>query len=237
MTGGAAARGALPFVGLTGGLGSGKSTALGLLGELGAATVSADGIVHELYRGEPLRSLAVERWGSGVLDEHEAIDRQAIAKQVFADPEERVWLEGIIWPLVGQRIWAFRQAAQAAADTAAADGELLAEAVLVDGVPVPIAPGIVPAAPRLTVVETPLLFEAGMDAMYDVTVAIVAPEGVRAERAAARGHAAVSERDARQLSQDEKAERADHAVVNDGTVDQLRERLTAVVAAVLQSAG
>lgn len=214
---GAAARGALPFVGLTGGLGAGKSTALSLLGELGAATISADGIVHELYRGEPLRSLAVERWGSGVLDEHGAIDRQAIAKHVFADPKERVWLEGVIWPLVGQRIWEFRQEAQAAADAAAAAHESGAE-------PVP--------APRAAIVETPLLFEAGMAEMYDVTIAVIAPEGVRAERAAARGHAAVNERDARQLPQAEKAERADHAVVNDGDVDALRAKLAAILDAV-----
>lgn len=202
---GAAARGALPFVGLTGGLGSGKSTALRLLGELGAATISADAIVHELYRGEPLTSLVVERWGTGVVGDDGAIDRQAIAKHVFAAPTERQWLEGVIWPLVGQRIHEFRESAQRAFESGDVD------------------------APRAAVVETPLLFEAGMAPLYDVTIAIVAPEDVRAERAAARGHAAVSERDARQLSQAEKAERADHAVVNDGSVDQLRERLAAVL--------
>ncbi|MDQ8043007.1 MAG: dephospho-CoA kinase [Solirubrobacteraceae bacterium] len=214
---GAAARGALPFVGLTGGLGAGKSTALGLLGELGAATISADAIVHELYRGEPLASLVTERWGEGVVDSTGAIDRQAIAKHVFADPDERTWLEGVIWPLVGQRIHEFRQAANRLAG-APAEGDA----------PMPAA-GATPDVPRVAVVETPLLFEAGMGALYDVTIAVIAPEAVRTERAAARGHAAVSERDARQLSQDEKAAQADHAVVNDGSVDQLRDRLAAVL--------
>jgi len=214
---GAAARGALPFVGLTGGLGSGKSTALGLLAELGAATISADAIVHELYRGEPLTSLVVERWGEGVVGADGAIDRQAIASHVFADPAERSWLEGVIWPLVGQRIHEFRQAANRLAG-APAEGDA----------PMPVV-GHAPAEPRAAVVETPLLFEAGMAPLYDTTVAVIAPEAVRTERAAARGHAAVSERDARQLSQEEKAARADHAIVNDGSVEQLRERLRTVL--------
>jgi dephospho-CoA kinase len=223
---GAAERGALPFVGLTGGLGAGKSTALRLLGELGAATVSADAIVHELYRGEPLRSLVVERWGDEVLDAEGAIDRQVIAKHVFADPDERVWLEGVIWPLVGQRIHDFRVAAQAAYDEVLAEGALAHESAAA----IEAVGGFAPVgAPRAAVVETPLLFEAGMAPLYDATIAVVSPEAVRAERAAARGHAAVSERDARQLSQDEKAERADHAVVNDGSVEQLSDRLAAVL--------
>ncbi len=227
---GAAERGALPFVGLTGGLGAGKSTALRLLGELGAATISADAIVHELYRGEPLRSLVVERWGAGVLDEHEAIDRQAIATHVFADPEERAWLEGVIWPLVGERIWQFRQEAQAAADAAGAGVNAGPDATGANrGVDTPEAAGRKVGRPRAAVVETPLLFEAGMAPMYDVTIAVTAPEDVRGERAAARGHAAVSERDARQLSQEEKAARADHSVVNDGDVEQLRAKLAAVL--------
>ena len=70
--------------------------------------------------------------------------------------------------------------------------------------------------PRAAVVETPLLFEAGMEGAYDATIAVVADEDVRAERAGARGHAAVDERAARQLPQDEKADRATFAVANDG---------------------
>lgn len=204
-TGAAVDGGAVPFIGLTGGLGAGKSTALALLGELGAAIISADAIVHELYRGEPLRSLVVERWGDGVLHAEGQIDRTVIAERVFSAPEERAWLEGVIWPLVGQRMHEFRESADAAFRLGADD------------------------APRAAVVETPLLFEAGMAPLYDATIAVIAPEELRTERAAARGHAAVSERDARQLSQQEKADQADHVVVNDGSVDHLRERLAAVL--------
>jgi dephospho-CoA kinase len=84
--------------------------------------------------------------------------------------------------------------------------------------------------PAALVVEVPLLFEAGLEAMYDATVAIVAPETLRAERAGARGHEALEARGARQLSQAEKAERATFAVVNDADVAALERRLSEVLA-------
>ena len=77
------------------------------------------------------------------------------------------------------------------------------------------------AAAAAAVVETPLLFEAGLEEAYDATIAVVADEDVRAERAAARGHAAVDERAARQLPQEEKARRATFVVRNDGTSSEL----------------
>ncbi len=80
------------------------------------------------------------------------------------------------------------------------------------------------------VVETPLLFEAGMHEMYDATIAVVAHETLRSARAAQRGHEALDERSARQLSQDEKAQRATFAVVNDGTTEDLRRALSDVLA-------
>ena len=69
-----------------------------------------------------------------------------------------------------------------------------------------------------------------MEAGFDATIAIVAPEELREERAGARGHAAIGERTARQLTQEEKAARATHAVVNDGSVEQLEAKLSEVLA-------
>jgi dephospho-CoA kinase len=85
-------------------------------------------------------------------------------------------------------------------------------------------------APRALVVEVPLLFEAGNDAAYDATIAVVADDAVRAERAAARGHEAVDERTARQLPQHEKAERATFAVQNSGTLQELEQELSSILA-------
>lgn len=190
----------VPFVGLTGGLGAGKSTALAAFGRLGAITLSTDVVVHELYRTTEVRDLVVGRWGDGVAPGG-SVDRAAVAGKAFAAPEERRWLEGVLWPRVGARVIAFRAEAEAT----------------------------VPR-PRAAVVETPLLFEAGLEGMYDATVAVVAPEAVRAERAGARGHAAVDERAARQLSQDEKAQRATYAVENSGTEAELEAKLADVLA-------
>jgi dephospho-CoA kinase len=87
-----------------------------------------------------------------------------------------------------------------------------------------------PAQTGIAVIEVPLLFESGMEKVFDTTVAIVTEDKVRRERAAARGHALVDEREARQLAQHEKAERADHTVANDGSVDDLERALSALIA-------
>jgi dephospho-CoA kinase len=87
-----------------------------------------------------------------------------------------------------------------------------------------------PEETEVAVVEVPLLFEAGSDKVFDTTVAVVTADEVRRERAAARGHALVDEREARQLTQPEKAERADHVVENDGSVEDLERALSALLA-------
>ncbi len=192
----------VPFVGLTGGLGAGKSTALAALAELGAATLSTDAVVHDLLATDAVRDQLVERLGSEVAPGGR-IDRAVVAAKVFEDPDDRAWLEATLWPLVAERVVEWR-----------------AEVEAMDPPP--------PAG----IVETPLLFEAGMEAAYDHTIAVVADEAVRAERAGARGHAAVEERTGRQLSQEEKAQRADFAVRNEGTPEELREKLSQVLATI-----
>jgi len=190
----------VPFVGLTGGLGAGKSTALDAFERLGAATLSTDAVVHELYASPELRDAVVARWGEGVAPGG-VVDRAAVAARAFATPAERAWLEAEIWPRVGARIAAWRE-------------EIAARE----------------PAPAAAVVETPLLFEAGMDAIYDATVAVIADEAVRTQRAAARGHVGTDERAARQLPQEEKARRATYTVSNSGTVEELERELSGVLA-------
>jgi dephospho-CoA kinase len=81
----------------------------------------------------------------------------------------------------------------------------------------------------VAVVEVPLLFESGMEGVFDTTVAVIASDAVRRERAAGRGHALVDEREARQLAQEDKAARAEHVVENDGSVEDLERELSALV--------
>src|SRR3954470_7731766 len=151
---------AVPFVGLTGGLGAGKSTALAALERLGAATLSTDAVVHELYAGDEVRDAVVERWGAEVAPDG-VVDRSAVAGKAFASQDERRWLEELLWPRVGARVAQWRE------DVSAQD-----------------------PPPAAAVVETPLLFEAGLEGLYDATVAVVAPEEIRAARAAERRHEA-----------------------------------------------
>jgi dephospho-CoA kinase len=86
-----------------------------------------------------------------------------------------------------------------------------------------------PAGTELAVVEVPLLFESEMAPLFDATIAVVASEETRRARAEARGHALVAGRDARQLAQEEKAARADHVVVNDGSLEELERALSTLV--------
>ena len=188
-----------PFVGLTGGIGAGKSTALAALERLGAATISTDAVVHELYTTDQVRDAVVARFGPEVAPGG-VVDRGVVAQKAFATPEDRAWLEQLLWPLVGACVWEWRE-----------------RVARLD------------PPPRAGVVETPLLFEAGMDGIYDATIAVVTDEQVRAERAAARGHRAVDERTARQLSQTEKADRATYVVVNDGSVQELEGKLSSIL--------
>ena len=180
-------------------MGAGKSTALAALDRLGAATISTDAVVHELYAGEDVRAAVIERWGADVAPDG-VVDRSAVARHAFAAPEERAWLEQLLWPLVGQRVVEWRRKLEER-----------------------------DPPPRAAVVETPLLFEAGLEAGYDATIAVIAEEEVRAARAGARGHHAVDERSARQLSQEEKAARATYVVTNSGTVEELEAELSAVL--------
>jgi dephospho-CoA kinase len=90
--------------------------------------------------------------------------------------------------------------------------------------------GSLPPETNIAVVEVPLLFETEMEPIFDTTVAIVTSDAVRRERAEARGHALVGEREARQLAQEEKAARAKHVIENDGSLEDLERRLSALIA-------
>jgi dephospho-CoA kinase len=85
-------------------------------------------------------------------------------------------------------------------------------------------------AVAVAVVEVPLLFESEMESVFDTTVAVLTSDEVRRERAEARGHALVDEREARQLAQEEKAARAEHVIENDGSLEDLEQRLSALLA-------
>jgi dephospho-CoA kinase len=161
--------------------------------------LSTDRIVHELYDSPDVRDAVVGHFG-GLVAPDGRIDRAALARAAFASDEDRAWLEGLLWPRVGERVTSWRGALAHASPP-----------------------------PRAAIVEVPLLFESDMDRVFDATIAVIADEGLRAARAGVRGHEALAERGARQLPQQEKAQRATYVVVNDGTPADLEAKLSEIL--------
>ncbi|MEX0992460.1 MAG: dephospho-CoA kinase [Solirubrobacterales bacterium] len=186
------------FVGLTGGIGSGKSEALAACERLGVPVLSTDAVVHELLQTDEVKSELLERWGESILADGE-IDRDRVAEIVFESPDELSWLEQTLFPRVGRRMLHWRE-----------DLERAGRA-------------------RVAVVEVPLLFEAGIEEAFDATIAVVADEQLRAQRAGARDHKGLGGRGARQLSQQDKAGRADRVVQNDGSLEDLERAIAATL--------
>jgi len=166
-------------------------------------TTSSDAIVHDLYATAAVRAAVAARFGADVV-QNGIVDRGRLAAAAFTSDEGRAWLEQLLWPLVRERVSEWR------AQMSRRD-----------------------PLPRALVVEVPLLFEAGGESGYDATIAVVADEQLREQRARQRGHVAVAEREARQLSQDEKAQRATYIVVNDGEIADLEYKLAEVIDTVL----
>ncbi|MCW2924517.1 MAG: coaE [Thermoleophilia bacterium] len=185
-------------IGVTGGIGAGKSTVVDAFSRRGATPFSADAAVHELYADPHVRDAVRERWGSSVFDGSGDVDRGSIAAIVFNDPAERAWLESLLHPLVGVA-WDRFVAEQQALHSAPGDSA------------------------EFLVAEVPLLFEAGLEDRYDTIVAITAPLPTRIARAEARGSGRTlsAERDAAQMPEAEKAERADFTYANTGSVEDL----------------
>jgi dephospho-CoA kinase len=185
------------LIGITGGIGGGKSTLVDAFTKLGAVPFSADTAVHELYGDEDVITQVRERWGDDVLDSPTGrIDRSAIASIVFHNEDERRWLESVLHPRVGEAWHAFVASQSALAQP-----------------------------PQFIVAEVPLLFEAGLEDRYDAVVTISAPLDTRIERAEARGTGRTlsAQRAAAQMPEEEKLRRANFTFANTGSIDDIHE--------------
>lgn len=198
------------FIGLSGGIGSGKSTVSRLLNELGAIIVDADAIVHELQAaGQPMLKEIAAAFGDGVLTGDGALDRPALGSIVFRDPERRRELEQIVQPPV------------------VAEMARRAKVAIDDGVP-------------MVVMDIPLLFEgkktgrgSAAAMQYDATICIWVPMETQIERTMSRDECDRGEAERRiaaQLPIDEKREMADHVIDNSGTPEQTCEQVEALYA-------
>jgi dephospho-CoA kinase len=119
------------FIGLTGGIGAGKSEALAAFERAGAATLSTDRVAHDLLDREDVREQLVERWGPEVAPEG-AVDRERVARIVFENPEQLRWLESQTHPRVGEAVLRWRQELGPGVSVAVVEVPLLFEAAMED---------------------------------------------------------------------------------------------------------
>ena len=187
-------------VGLTGGIGAGKSTAAEMLRNLGAYVVHADRLGHETYSKDGTARIRVlERFGNGILGDDGEIDRARLARIVFGDKNERLALEGIVWPEI-RRLMSTRLS------EAEADGAGMA------------------------VVEAAVLLEAGWEDLFDQVWTVETPREVAKARLMSRRSISASEADERlaaQLTSADRANRSSVVIENTGTVDELKSAVTA----------
>lgn len=184
-------------IGLTGGIGSGKSAASRILAELGALVIDADRVGHEVYLpGTPGWDQVVAAFGREVVAPDGSIDRKQLGARVFGAPAELARLNAIVHPLIRDAV---------AARVAAARG-----------------------GQQPIVVEAALLVEAKWDALVDEVWLVTArPEIIEARLVEQRGMTgdAIAARVRAQLSDSERAARADVIIDNSGTPEALRARI------------
>jgi dephospho-CoA kinase len=185
------------LVGLTGGIGSGKSTVSALLASKGAVVIDADAIVHEVQQpGTPVFAAIVERFGEGVVATDGSLDRAEVADIVFNDPEALADLNGIVHPAVGAAI-AERMATLAETD----------EVVILD-------------VPLLVESKRGYPMDGLIVVDVDPEVAVQRLVEQRDMR-----EADVRARMSRQASREERLARADRVVRNDGSRHDLRRQV------------
>jgi dephospho-CoA kinase len=183
-------------VGLTGGIGSGKSTVARRLAELGAQVIDSDVLARQVVEpGTPGLAAIAAAFGPGVLAADGSLDRAALAARVFADPELRAVLNGIVHPLVRERAAALSRAAPA-------------DAVVVQDVPLLVESGLAPAFDLVVVVDAPESVRVER---------LGADRGMSAEDARARIAA--------QASRDERLEAADYVLDNSGSAEHLLDQV------------
>lgn len=180
-------------LGLTGGIGSGKSAALEEFRRLGAAVLSSDEVVHAIYADTVVIDAVCRRFGPAALTADGHVDRTALGALAFAEPDGMAFLEQLVHPRVGAAREAWQDAQRRRSPR-----------------------------PPLLVCEVPLLFEAGLVDAFDAVLVVTASQSIRRDRVTARGQD-FSARSGRQMTEDDKIKRADRYLVNDGSMAQLEE--------------
>lgn len=199
-------------IGLTGGIGSGKSTVARMLVERGARLVDADAIARQLMEpGQPALSAAVQAFGQEILNPDGSLNRPALAALVFADESKRQVLNGIVHPLVR---------AESARQVEAARAELGEDAVVVE--------------------DIPLLAETGQADRFDGVLVVEVEQGERLRRLVefrGMGEADARARMAAQASDGERRALATWVIDNSGSLEQTEAQVDQVWSKILRHKG
>jgi dephospho-CoA kinase len=194
-------------IGLTGGIGSGKSTVANLLAELGALVWDADVIGHLVYEpGMPARDELAAAFGSAIVGSDGKIDRKALGRIVFADPAALKRLNAIVHPRIFERMSVMVREARAAGEQ------------------------------RPIVIEAAILIEAGWQKVFDEIWVVVSAHEHVVERVVRNRNMTREQVEARiqaQLSEQERLRWATVVIHNDGTLDELRSETAAAFRAAL----
>lgn len=187
-------------IGLTGGIASGKSVVSAMIGAEGAVVIDADKVGHEAYRrGSGCYDEVVAAFGPDVVGADGEIDRKALGAKVFGDRERRKRLEGIVWPWMRRTM------------------DLRLGALRAQGVPV-------------VLLEAAVLLEADWVPLVDQVWLVTVAPGVARQRIVERNGLTPEQADARigaQLTNEEREKHAGVIIENNGTLDELRERVMA----------
>lgn len=193
-------------LGLTGGIGSGKSTVARAFAALGAAVVDADVLAREAVApGAPGLARVLERFGAQLLQADGGLDRRALGAIIFEDEEARRDLEAIVHPAVAQLAVERFEAAEA-------------------------------AGAQLALYDVPLLYESGLQAGFEAVVVVWASLATRMTRLRARDPLSDDELEARiaaQMPLEEKVERATHVIDNDGPLEDTEAAVRALYEALV----
>lgn len=183
-------------VGLTGGVGSGKSTVAAMLAAHGAKYLDSDAVVHRLMRvGSTTWKQLTKEFGKEILLKSKKINRRKLANIVFNQPRKLRKLEHLIHPSVKKEIRTWLKDCQKNKRV------------------------------KVAVVEVPLLFEAHLEKMFDRVVAVTAPKSLQVARGSKLGIAnrqEVMSRIRSQMSQTKKAKKADFVIRNNGSKKELK---------------
>lgn len=183
------------WIGLTGSIGSGKSTVANMLRKHGFYVVNADVIAHEgLRSGSPSFTSIIKKFGSQLLDPDGEINRRELGKLIFVDQQKKEWLENLLHPMVQAKVQSVKEK-------------------------------LISQGHKIGFYEVPLLFEKGLESQFDKIVVVHVNKENQFDRLKKRNSwtdEEIAQRNASQVDVAKKVKSADFVIDNNGNLEELQ---------------